>query len=598
MVRSNHNNDKTKSSAAMNRSSEEALEAAVERPVEETERHPVTTTNDDDVGAEGVGDETTTNGADAQKKNNKNKKKKPLQVAIPADEKNKDDDDDELPMMKLDKSPRLKGYISIALASVINFKSAQLSTDPKANTVVSASETQQRYAQAVSMTSAIITGFLVLCHFLDRYSPPHIQQRFWKAAFGPKSKFELSVIVFLVVWWCVATIVQTSVRGIAGDGKEQYNLYYSTWVCCWTAIWTLERKCVDMYGWSTLRVFITSWPYRAPGWIAIWVSCFFTLFWYLDLFLNTTGLDDDGPGSIPETLQPFYQTIPRSQYQWLLFVAAVTLLPSTVFIFLEIFRETTSQDVEEAALFVKKGPLENILEGFVLLLLSIGWIPSVIVATTPGGFASLVGNAYFFTWATTVFVMETSLWYLHDFRGNVHKAVQEKQEEYKRHQQKVLRHSKAVAAQYGMPTTPTPMTTLNKNAHTNSLLLRQQKQQQQQQQQQAQLPITNAPSPLAFPTKTHYPFDDSPDRENTDDDDHPDTDIRFNSNHDGDDTVDFRGDRMHTPPRFSPTMMRMIMMNDNKEEDDDDSDSEVQRELKLKHTNSSEYYDTLNDMLE
>ena len=338
------------------------------------------------------------------------------------------------PPIKLYKSPRLKGYITIALASVINFNAAILSTDPIASNSVPASPTQQRYAKAVSLGSAIVTGFLTLVH-LDRYSP---LQPIWKKAFGRNSRIELSINFFLFLWWFVATIVQTSVRGIAGDGKEQYNLYYSTWVCCWTAMWTLERKLMEDRGWVSLRTFIKSWPYRAPGWIAIWISCLFTLFWYLDLFLNTA--QDDG--RIPETLRPFYQTIPQSQYQWLLFVAAITLLPSSVFIFAEIFRESNEE---------VKGPLENILEGFVLLLLSIGWIPSVIVATTPGGFASLVGNAYFFTWLTTVLVMETSLWFIHDFRGSIHKALEEKEQEYREHQQQVLERSRQVARAYGIP---------------------------------------------------------------------------------------------------------------------------------------------------
>ena len=338
------------------------------------------------------------------------------------------------PPIKLYKSPRLKGYITIALASVINFNAAILSTDPIASNAVPASPTQQRYAKAVSLGSAIVTGFLTLVH-LDRYSP---LQPIWKTAFGKNSKIELSINFFLFLWWFVATIVQTSVRGIAGDGKEQYNLYYSTWVCCWTAMWTLERKLMEDRGWVSLRTFIKSWPYRAPGWIAIWISCLFTLFWYLDLFLNTA--QDDG--RIPDTLRPFYQTIPQSQYQWLLFVAAITLLPSSVFIFAEIFRESNEE---------VKGPLENILEGFVLLLLSIGWIPSVIVATTPGGFASLVGNAYFFTWLTTVLVMETSLWFIHDFRGSIHKALEEKEQEYREHQQRVLERSRQVARAYGIP---------------------------------------------------------------------------------------------------------------------------------------------------
>jgi hypothetical protein len=318
------------------------------------------------------------------------------------------------------------------LASIINNQAAYLSSDPIATNSVPASPTQQQYAKAVAITSAICTGVLIVMH-LDRYSCSFLQ-KLYQTALAPKSYIELYIIEGLLIWWFIATIVQTSVRGIAGDGKEQYNLYYSTWVCLWTMIWTLERKLCD-FGYATIKGFVTSWPYRAPGWIAILISCFFTLFWYVDLFLNTAQNTD----RVPPTLKPFYSAIPKSQYQWLLFVATFTLLPCAVFIFVELFRESQN---------VVKGNLETILEGCFLAMLSLGWIPSVIVATTPGGFASLVGNAYFFTWMTTVFVMETFLWFIHDFRASVHTALQEKEKEYKRHQQHVLAKSRAIAQEH------------------------------------------------------------------------------------------------------------------------------------------------------
>jgi hypothetical protein len=70
--------------------------------------------------------------------------------------------------------------------------------------------------------------------------------------------------------------------------------------------------------------------------------------------------------------------------------------------------------------------------------LTIGWVPSVIVATTPGGIAAYIGNAYFFTWATTVLVLETTMWFVHDSRGGVHATILQKEEEYRQHQQDVL----------------------------------------------------------------------------------------------------------------------------------------------------------------
>jgi hypothetical protein len=436
---------------------------------------------------------------------------------------NEDEDEEEGPI-KLYKSPRFKGYLTIALASVINYNAAVLSRDTINITSVPASDKQQAYAKAVAMVSAIITGSLVLCH-LDRYSP---LQNVWKQSFSPESYKELFIIGFLLFWWFVATVVQTSVRGIAGDGKEQYNLYYSTWVCLWTTIWTLERKLVSDFNYPTIRGFVTSWPYRAPGWIAIFISCFFTLWWYVDLFINTA----QHPDNIADSLKPFYSTIPKSQYQWLLFVAAVTLLPSAVFIFVEIVR--TRDDV--------KGSLETVLEGFCLLLLTAAWIPSVIVATTPGGFASLVGNAYFWTWATTVFVMETFLWFIHDFRGRVHKALVEKEKEYQKHQQEVLTKSKLMAA----TTTATTTGATTGDSHTNTT------------------PSQEEGEELEDTSEDDYPIFTT----------HEDRYVSHNP--------------VDTPPRFTTEYA-------NAAEDEED---EVAREMRLKQSNMNAYFDTLDDILE
>jgi hypothetical protein len=432
--------------------------------------------------------------------------------------------------IKLYKSRRFKGYLIIVLASVINYNAAVLSRNPINVTAVPGSPKQQGYAKAVALLSAIVTGVLVLVH-LDRYSP---LQSIWKKAFDPKSKIELGIILFLLLWWSVATIIQTSVRGIAGDGKNQFNLYYSTWVCCWTTLWILERKMVD-FGYPTWRKFVTSWPYRAPGWISIFCSCFFTLFWYVDLFVNTA----QNPENVSVTLKPFYESIPKSQYQWLVFVAAFTLLPSAVFIFVEIFRET-DHDV--------KGSLETILEGFCLFLLTAGWIPSVIVATTPGGFASHVGNAYFFTWGTTVFVLETFLWFIHDFRGSVYKALQEKEKEYKKHQQEVLQQSRKVGQVAAA---------------------------EAEEQGHHDMDGIDGHGP-----STEY--DDDDDEYVNDDDD----------GYGGYAEDDMLGSGVPSPPRFASNVKQHDRY------DDDDDDDEVAREMRLKQSNRSEYFDTLDDILE
>eukprot|EP00980_Cylindrotheca_fusiformis_P012421 scaffold3046_cov105-Cylindrotheca_fusiformis.AAC.20 len=326
---------------------------------------------------------------------------------------------------KLYKSSRFKGYLTICMASIINLHAASSSSDPINVRSVPASSVQKAYAKVVCLVSAVITGLLVLIH-LDRW----FFRTFWKKYFGSsKSYVELGIDIFLVLWWFLAAIIQTSARGIAGDGREQYNLYYSTWICLWASVWVLERKMVD-YDLPTIRGFVTSWPYRAPGWIAILFFSFFTLFWYVDLFVTTYNQRQE----LPDQLRVLWKDIPKSQYLWLLFVACSTLFPSAVFIFLEIVRES-SDDV--------KGSLETVAEGFFLAMLTLGWVPSVIIVTTPGGFASQLGNAYFWTWGTTIFVMETFLWFIHDSRGNVQRAILQKEKEYKEHQKKVLQESQS-----------------------------------------------------------------------------------------------------------------------------------------------------------
>lgn len=255
-------------------------------------------------------------------------------------------------------------------------------------------------------------------------------KKLWIKAFKPKSKIELGFILFFVIWWVIATWLQTSVAGIAGTGKGQYNLYFSTWACCWTSIWTLERWIVAS-GMASFKAFLAEWPNRAPSWIATLILSFCTLLTYVDLYLNW----QEG-GS--EVLQDQLTQVGASQWQWLLFIASVTIPCALGFVVVEVFREQRPGGDQNT-----KSQWETILEGVILLLLVLGWIPSVMVATTPGGIASLVGNAYFFTWATTVFVMETFVWWIHDWRKRIHLILQHQQEEYEKIQEKVQEKSEA-----------------------------------------------------------------------------------------------------------------------------------------------------------
>lgn len=143
------------------------------------------------------------------------------------------------PIIKLHKSSRLKGYITIALASFINYDSATKSNSTKSGVggSIPSLPDQRRYAISVAIVSFLISIILIFIH-LDRVSP---FRKLWYAAFKSGSKVEAIIDSFLVIWWSIAVGFHTSVDGIAGDSKGQYSLYYSSWACCLTSYWVLER---------------------------------------------------------------------------------------------------------------------------------------------------------------------------------------------------------------------------------------------------------------------------------------------------------------------------------------------------------------------
>ena len=524
-------------------------------------------------------------------------------------------------------SRRFKGYLTILLASIINYNAAVVSDEPIDISAVPAEPSQAKYAMSVALLSAIVTGVVVVIH-MDRYSP--LEDSLWRPAFSPTSKVESILIVLLFTWWSVATIVQTSVGGIAGDGKEQYNLYYSVWACWWTCLWVAERKLVDL-GYPTVRTFVTGWPHRAPGWIAIFITDFFTLWWYVDAFRNI----ELHPERIPEQLVPFYEHIPRSQYQWLIFIAAFTLLPSAIFIVAEIVRAGGSGGGDEETVSVlpstaaiptttttttdtvttvpatqkrrrrpknnlssaiaatidsgqrafsssgnapsmtlqrqktqptfrqpEKKSGETIFEGFCLLCLGICWIISVIVATTPGGFASQVGNSYFSTWITTAFVLDTGLWFVHDWRKRVHQSLEEKELEYRRHQQQVLQAT---------------LQKLQLHHHHH-------------------LHVGGGASSTG-----EGEFDEDEDYMEDEDDDDDDDAPRSDDDHDKepDDERHWRASPRREDRRMDePSPRYGFPQQDHLDEHSETYDSHVAEELRMKQENEKAYFDTLGDIFE
>lgn len=108
--------------------------------------------------------------------------------------------------VKLYKSPRFKGYLTIVLASAINYHNTNISQESSDLAAVPASDKQRFYGMSVAMVSALISGFCVLCH-LDGFS---CLRDTWRGQlFAPRSRFEVILDLFLLLWWAIATIVQT-----------------------------------------------------------------------------------------------------------------------------------------------------------------------------------------------------------------------------------------------------------------------------------------------------------------------------------------------------------------------------------------------------
>jgi hypothetical protein len=136
---------------------------------------------------------------------------------------------DEKPAPLTDSS-RLKGYITLIVASVVHYDAAKdsslgISSEEEMNVsvaieyrgVVPADPAQRSYAMAVSVITLIVAMFCTVVHF-DRFT---CLKGAWETAFRPGSTIELFILLGLSLWWLIATIVLTSVNGIAGPGKGQ-----------------------------------------------------------------------------------------------------------------------------------------------------------------------------------------------------------------------------------------------------------------------------------------------------------------------------------------------------------------------------------------
>jgi len=348
--------------------------------------------------------------------------------AIKKDDEEKEDEKQRPPLYK---SNRFKGYLTLSLTAAVNYKEAYVSINRLPDILATTTLTEDQRptdenrntALVLSMGSIIISTLIVLVHLFSI--------EWTKKMFKPK--LELILILFLVLWWAVGLALETKFDGIAGDGKNQYNLYFSVWFCFIITAWTLERWLVSC-DYLSLAKSLASWPFRAPGWIAIFFFSLLSLISLLDLFLGKykNSIQELYNGNLKNTVD---DEDDNKSYQWglLFYTIPVTIVPAIFFILVELFRPASTKR--------QKPDWETIMEGIILVILVVSWIPTVIVATTPGGIASDVGNCYFFLWSTAVFVMDTSIWWINDRRKRALLLLYKEQLKYHTIQQRVLEQS-------------------------------------------------------------------------------------------------------------------------------------------------------------
>lgn len=210
----------------------------------------------------------------------------------------------------------------------------------------------------------------------------------------------------------------TFIQITAGEGRGQFNLYFSIWLCFITSLSMLEKWLV-VAGHSSIFQSIASWPNRAPGWIMIITCTASNLVCILDLLKNHKSIQSiEAYSHIAEK----YANISTSDWAWLIFTCSISFTTALGFSIVELFRRSESVGI--------KGECESKFEGICLALLVIIWVPSVVIATTDGGTASDFGNTYFFTWGSAIFVIQTFITWLHDWRSDVHEATRQLRLEY------------------------------------------------------------------------------------------------------------------------------------------------------------------------
>lgn len=234
--------------------------------------------------------------------------------------------------------------------------------------------------------------------------------------FGPGKIPELCILIFLILLWVISTWLTTSIRGPGSEGKDQANLYFSTWICLFAAFFTLERWNTAS-GRASFTQFVLSWPNRCPLWIVTFLLSSATFFFALNTYRNW----EEGTRFNPYAFN-LYDNAPEAEWTFLLFVTSVTALVALAWALAEIFRLTRDETM--------KSDKEKYVEGLFAYILFIMWVVLVCIVTIPGGICSLLGNLYFSTWSTLFSVVGTLVWYIRDWRQDIADIIREEEEKY------------------------------------------------------------------------------------------------------------------------------------------------------------------------
>ena len=179
---------------------------------------------------------------------------------------------------------------------------------------------------------------------------------------------------------------------------------------------------------------ILSWPYRAPGWIMIFIATMVNFICILDLYTNYDDVYD-----VAIYIFEKYDNIFIGQWIWILFVCCCTVVIALGFSIVELFRRSNSGSGSGSSggdnRIGIKNTCESQLEGICLAILVIIWLPTIVIATTDNGIASDFGNTYFFTWTSAIVVIRTFNTWLQDWRKDVHDARRQLRLEYEQSKQ-------------------------------------------------------------------------------------------------------------------------------------------------------------------